>query len=129
MQDRPTAVELLRAAQEFCEKDLMPQLTGRVRFHARVLANVLGILEREWEGEEDALRAEWDRLRVLLDEEPVSPSTARGVAEQVREWNATLAARVRAGDLDDRFDDLIEVLSATVEEKLAIANPRWVPTG
>ena len=54
MQDRPTAIELLKAAQEFCERDLQPNLTGRVRFHARVLQNVLGILEREWAGEEKA---------------------------------------------------------------------------
>ena len=125
MQDRPTAVELLRAAQEFCEKDLMPQLSGRVRFHARVLQNVLSILEREWEGEEDAVRAEWDRLRALLEIDTPPPGTARGTADQVRKWNEVLSTKIRAGAFDDRIDELVERLSATVDEKLRIANPRW----
>src|SRR5688500_14570941 len=100
MQDRPTAIELLKAAQEFCENDLMPALTGRVGFHARVLLNVLRILERELAGEEDALRAEWDRLSQLLgalDEEPVGFAE---LAEAVRGGNMELASRIRDGELD-----------------------------
>src|SRR5438270_13383460 len=62
MQDRPTAAELLRAAREFCERELLGELKGRRQFHTRVLINVLSILEREWDGEDDALRAEWKRL-------------------------------------------------------------------
>ena len=125
MQDRPTAQELLRAAQDFCEKDLIPQLSGRVRFHARVLQNVLSILEREWEHEEDAVRAEWERLRALLDENAAVPESLRATAAQVREWNARLSDAVRSGSFDDRFDEVIEALSATVDEKLRIASPRW----
>ncbi len=125
MQDRPSAVELLRAAQEFCEKDLLPQLTGRVRFHARVLQNVLATLEREWEHEEDALRSEWLLLRALLDEDESAPETMRDTAAQVRTWNTELAARIRSGAFDDRFEATLDALSATVAEKLAISNPRW----
>jgi hypothetical protein len=59
--------ELVRsAAREFCERDLLPELKGRRQFHTRVLMNVLAILEREWEGEEQALRDEWRRLDALL---------------------------------------------------------------
>jgi hypothetical protein len=64
-------------------------------------------------------------LRALLADDATPPDTARATADQVREWNATLAAQIRAGSFDDRFDDLIEMLSATVNDKLAIANPRW----
>ena len=58
MQDRPTAVELLKAARDFCERELGPSLSGRMRFQVRILQNILGTLEREWEHEEDALIAE-----------------------------------------------------------------------
>jgi hypothetical protein len=124
MQDRPTAIELLRAAQEFCERDLLPNLEGRVRFHARVLQNVLGILEREWEHEEDAVRAEWARLRTLLGESSDPPETFGRLREEVAEWNGRVSAQIRAGDLDDRWDEVLDVIYETVEAKLNIANPR-----
>lgn len=124
MQDRPTAGELLRAARDFCERDLMPELTGRLRFHTRVLVNVLGILEREWEGEEDAVRAEWERLRVLLGSDAENAPTFKEASAQVREWNADLGARIRSGDMGDRWEELLSALRQTVAEKLAIASPR-----
>lgn len=121
MQDRPTAAELLQAARDFCERDLLPELTGRRRFHTRVLINVLSILEREWEGEADALRAEWRRLDALLGE----AETRDDVAGAVRERNKELSAKIRAGELDDRWDEMLSLLRETVAEKLAIANPRY----
>ena len=129
MQDRPTAAELLRAAREFCERDLLPELTGRRRFHTRVLANVLGILEREWEGEEDALRAEWRRLDELLGGED-EPATGHELAATVRQRNGELSARIRSGAMDDRFPETLALLRSTVAEKLAIANPAYsAPAG
>jgi hypothetical protein len=122
MQDRPTAAELLRAARDFCERDLMPELTGRRRFHTRVLINVLSILEREWEGEHDALRAEWARLAILLG----PAGEPERLSEAVRERNAELSARIRSGSLDDRWDETLALLRETVAQKLAIANPRYV---
>jgi hypothetical protein len=125
MQDRPTAVELLKAAQEFCERDLLPSLTGRVRFHARVLQNVLGILEREWQHEEAAARTEWERLRTLLGETTPAPDTFQQLGEEVGAWNRELGARIRSGDLDERWDETVEAVYESVVAKLAIANPRY----
>lgn len=44
---RPTARELVDAVRGFLTDDVMPNTTGRLSFHARVAANVLGIVERE----------------------------------------------------------------------------------
>jgi hypothetical protein len=99
-------------------------LTGRVRFHARVLQNVLAILEREWDGEEDAVRAEWDRLRVLLDKESDQPNTSTETRDEVVAWNKELGSRIRSGEQDDRWDETVAAVYETVKEKLAIANPR-----
>ncbi|MEX2537243.1 MAG: DUF6285 domain-containing protein [Actinomycetota bacterium] len=126
MQDRPTAVELLRAAREFCEKDLGPQLTGRLRFHTRVLQNVLGILEREWDGEEAAVRAEWERLSELLGGQDEIAGSFRELCDRVRTANSTLAARIRAGELDDELERTADALQATVVDKLKIANPNYL---
>jgi hypothetical protein len=126
MQDRPTAVELLRAAREFCEKDLGPQLTGRLRFHTRVLQNVLGILEREWDGEEAAVRAEWERLSELLGGDDEVPGSFQELSERVRQANIVLAAQIRAGALDDAVATTADALKATVVDKLKIANPNYL---
>jgi hypothetical protein len=125
MQDRPTAVELLQAARDFCERELGPSLTGRMRFQVRVLQNILGILEREWDQEEAALTAEWRRLRDVLGKAEEQPSTFEGMRSRVREWNVEIAAQIRAGALDDRSDDLLAMLTETIAAKLAIANPTY----
>ena len=44
---RPTAREILDAVRGFLTEDVMPGTTGRLSFHARVAANMLGIVERE----------------------------------------------------------------------------------
>jgi aminoglycoside phosphotransferase (APT) family kinase protein len=46
---RPTASELLDAVREFLSDQVMPSTTGQLAFHARVAANVLGIVARELE--------------------------------------------------------------------------------
>jgi Domain of unknown function (DUF6285) len=43
----PTSAELAGAVREFLEQEVMPATDGRLSFHARVAANVLGQLERE----------------------------------------------------------------------------------
>jgi aminoglycoside phosphotransferase (APT) family kinase protein len=46
---RPTASELLDAVSGFLADEVMPATTGQVAYHARVAANVLGIIAREIE--------------------------------------------------------------------------------
>ncbi len=46
---RPTVSELLDAVREFLTGQVMPATTGQLSFHARVAANVLGIVARELE--------------------------------------------------------------------------------
>ncbi len=46
---RPTASELLAAVREFLTGQVMPATSGQLAYHARVAANVLGIVTRELE--------------------------------------------------------------------------------
>jgi hypothetical protein len=43
----PSSAELVNAAREFLEQEVMPATEGRLRFHTRVAANVLNQIERE----------------------------------------------------------------------------------
>ena len=42
-----TSAELLSAVKRFLMEDVLPAVSGRDQFNARVAANVLGIIERE----------------------------------------------------------------------------------
>ena len=46
---------------------------------------------------------------------------ALGVAD-----DAQLAGAIRAGDLDDRWDDVVTALAATALDKVRVANPRYL---
>jgi hypothetical protein len=108
--DAPDPPALLDAVREFLVSEVEPQLEGRLRYHVKVAANVLAIVERELRlGEEHAARHR-ERLGRM------------GFA-----GDAELAAAIRAGDLDERLDELEHELRATVADKLAVARPGYAP--
>lgn len=120
MQDRPTALELLAAVRGFLEDDVVPVLEGRRRFLALVAANVLAIVARELDGEEDALRAEWTALGDVLGETGEPPASLTALRLAVRARTETLAARIRRGDPGSWE----RAVRASVREKLRVSNPR-----
>ena len=104
---RPTVVELVDAAREFLTNDVMAATDGRVQFHTRVTANVLGIVERQLR-----LGATQEaRFREGLD--------ALGVGSAQE-----LAAAIARGDHDGAEKDLWAFLGASVRDRLAVANPK-----
>jgi DNA-directed RNA polymerase subunit F len=107
--DAPSAAELIESVREWLEREVITSTEGRLRFHARVAANVLAIVERELHhGEEQAVRHA-NRL-ALLD-----------VVD-----DSELAANIRSGMLDHRLDEVREVVRASVLDKLAVANPGYL---
>ena len=114
MQDRPDVQELLGAVRDFLRDDAMPQLEGRARLHARVAANVIGLVQRELALAPASDAAERERLRALL-----------GRDGSLAELNGELARRIRAGGLSTADPTLREHLWATSLEKLAVDNPGY----
>ena len=106
--DVPSAVELLDAVREFLESDVLTATEGRVRFHVRVAANVVGMVGRELEIGGELAAAHAERLARL------------GVASE-----AELAAAIRSGGFDHRLAEVSDAVRATVAGKLAVANPRY----
>jgi len=106
--DVPTAAQLVEAVREFLERDVMTATEGRVQFHTRVAMNVLGMVQRELEqGPAQAAAHQAALGRLGVDDE------------------AALAAAIRAGALDERRADVVDVLRETVAAKLDVANPRY----
>ena len=105
----PTTRELAEAVREFLQHDVMASADGRVRFLARVAANVMGQIERECTLGEQFARAHAERLAAL------------GVADE-----SALSRAIRDGSLEDRMQEVVAATRAGVVEKLRIANPRYL---
>jgi hypothetical protein len=109
MHGRPTAEELVIAVREFLEKDVMAATSGAVQFHTRVAINALSAVERE-----------------LHDGLAMSTSYDERMAAIGFSSEADLADAIRSGSLDDRYDEVATVVRATVRDKLAVANPKYL---
>jgi len=96
MSDRPTALELLEAVEEFLSSEVLPTLDDqRLKFRTLVAMNALGIARRELEADEP------------------------GLGDELRE----LARRIRAGDVPA---DAHAILKEHVAAKLRISNPQYL---
>jgi hypothetical protein len=107
--DVPTAAELVEAVREWVQRTVVDADIPPTRFHARVAVNMLEMVEREIDlgpGHDEAHR---DRLAEL------------GVAD-----DAELAVAIRLGRFDDRLAEVRELVWASVRDKLAVANPRYL---
>ena len=128
MQDRPTAIELLTAASEFVERELVPIAEGARQFQARVVANVLKIVAREIEIGETLMRSEVDALAALLKETKPHLHTTSDVRAAAVKMNEILSEKIRNGEIDHdpARADVMNVVRQIVEDKLRIANPRYL---
>jgi hypothetical protein len=107
--DRPTKAELLESVREWLERDVMPSVSPSLQFHTRVAMNVISIVEREI-----ALGSEqFDRYRDIM--------TSLGI-----DTDAELAASIRSGNHDDNLMQLLEALRPVIEDKVRVANPRYL---
>ena len=107
--DTPSAEQLVESVREWLERDVLSGTTGRLQFHTRVAVNVLAMVERELRLGQGQAAAHAVRLAQL------------GCAD-----DAELAARIREGALDDRLDEVRELVRDDVRDKLAVANPKYL---
>jgi hypothetical protein len=114
MREQPSAPELIEAVAEFLRRDVMPSLSGRTAFHARVAVNVLEIVRRELTLGPDAEAGEAARLKSLL-----------GRNGDPDALTAALCEALAAGKMDPNDPALVEHLWATTLDTLAIDQPGY----
>jgi len=107
--DVPSAAQLVESVREWLQTDVLESTEGRLQYHTRVAINVLSIVERELALGADQQAAHAARLSSL------------GVAD-----DAELSAAIRSGALDDRLDEVRELVWQSVCDKLAVANPKYL---
>ncbi|MDP6344474.1 MAG: DUF6285 domain-containing protein [Alphaproteobacteria bacterium] len=110
-QDRPNVDNLLATAIEDLAA-LSGGLPDDERFRVRVCTHLLSIVRRELAQAGDLNAAEQARLQDLL-----------GHDGDLAALNEELSARIRAGELDERWTALSDHLRRSAIERLAVVNP------
>jgi hypothetical protein len=128
MQDRPTSVELLEAAADFVDSELVPAIQGARQFQARVVANVMRIVAREIKMEDLFVRSEVKALALLLGRDKPHLHSLDDLHKAAASMGEELTAKIRAGEADDGDwrGEVLAVVRQSVEDKLRIANPRYL---
>ena len=128
MQDRPTSIELLEAAADFVDRELVPTIEGARQFQARVVANVMRIVAREIKLEDPLVRSEVKALARLLGRDAPHLHSLDDLRKAATSMGEELTAKIRAGDADDGTwrQEVLAVVRQSVEDKLRIANPRYL---
>jgi hypothetical protein len=126
VQDRPDAWELLAALRVFLSDEVAPAVPAELRFGLRVAVNVCAMLEREARLGEQPAREELAALAQLLDAgSGAVPPEEQDVAGTARETQRELARAIRAGELDERLDEVAGVLRERLAARLRVAHPGW----
>jgi alcohol dehydrogenase class IV len=128
MQDRPTAIELLEASANFVDREIVPVTEGGRQFQSRVVASVMRIVARELKLEESHLRGEIEALCALLRRPKPHLHGRDELYDAAVKLNEELSAKIRAGEVDrgDLRERTLKVVRQAVENKLRIANPRYL---
>lgn len=104
---RPTAAELVAAVADFLDAEVRDACSGSsVGFHVRVAVNVLRTVERE------------------LNDQTAGP-VREALAELGFTDEASLADAIRAGQVDERGDQVVAVLQLLVRHRLSFDHPGY----
>lgn len=126
MQDRPAKIELLQGVQYFLEDEAIEKLEGLAKFRARVALNVVRMVIRELENEQEDLPREFDGLAKLLGRKGERPERLGELENELLAMNEELARTIAEGRADDGElrARMLEHLRDVTYRKLAVVNPR-----
>jgi hypothetical protein len=129
METMPTAAELIEAASEAIRGELLPALTGRAAFQARVVLTVLDIARREVLGAPGADAAERAGLRAL-SVQPGAPASASVDAEteagaELPALRRALCDAIREGRAGPDTPGLLDHVWAEALARVAIDQPTY----
>lgn len=123
MRDAPDTRDLIATARETLKAEILPQLSGRAKYSAAMIANALGIALRDLDTDMAAeAAAERDALRRLLGSDEADLAAL----------NAAFAAAIRAGRFDPGSEGHEAARAALVSQtraRLASVAPKALGAG
>lgn len=127
MLNPPPGHDLLASARALLLEDLLPELPPEQERKIRMVADAMGIAERELCDSAGAAYRELRLMAELYDEAPPPRLAPDEIAKYLRGMNARLVRDIRAGALDRRkAGRLRRVLLDQVLARLRIASPRYL---
>ena len=127
MLNPPPGHDLLASARALLIDDLLPELPPAQARKIRMIADAMGMAERELHDSAKAARRELRLLAELYDETPPPLLAADDMAEPLRSMNARLVRDIRTGALDrHKAGRLRRVLLDQVLSRLRIASPAYL---
>jgi hypothetical protein len=125
MNDRPDARDLIAIARDTYTSEILPALPDSLRFTGLMIANALGIVQRETGLGDGPARAELERLRKLLPSRHDESRAGEALRAALEDYNRRLAREIRAGRFDgEERAAMLQHLRQTTAEKLAVSNPK-----
>ncbi len=110
-QDRPSINDILLTVKKFLD-DTAPKLDGEAKYHAQVSSYLLGICEREITLAAGFDVAEQVRIATFLDRDGSLPELTKALCDDIR-----------AGRLDDRWNETLDLVLANTIDKVKIVRP------
>ncbi len=107
--DAPSAEDLIQAVQEYLSEDLLPKSSGAEKWKLRIAVNSLSIAIRE-----------------LTERDEDQATYAKIMNELGVEDEASLAEKIKAGELDGNLPDIHKKLSEITRRKLNVSNPLYM---
>ena len=127
MLNPPPGHEILASAQALLLDDLLPTLPPEQVGKLRMVADAMGIAERELRDSAEGAFHELRLLAEFYDETPPALLAPGDVAANLRRMNTRLVRDIRAGALDRRkAGRLRRVLLEQVLSRLRIASPKYL---
>jgi hypothetical protein len=117
MRERPDGADLLAVAREVLRRELLPLLPKEKAYDALMVANAMGIAERQLRQGEEPMRQEREALAGLL-----------AGSGDLAALNREFARRIRAGDFDTNAD-AARILRESVLQRLRESAPKSLPPG
>ena len=110
-QDRPALDDVLQTVQAFLD-EVTSKLSGESKYHAQVSSYLLSIGVRELHQGPAAAAKERAELAQVL-----------GHDDTLEELRIEASAAIRAGRLDNRWDEMVDLVLGHITAKAAIVRP------
>ncbi len=135
MQYRPDAKEILSTIQDLLMKEILPKLEDDELLSYKTLVswNMLGVISREFEKDEDLFLAEFESLQfvdklsegIKITKEDFSALPKNAKIQKLKDLNQKLVETIRKDKVPDINSKTWLHVKQTLKNNLSISNPRF----